>query len=172
MLEFSDSQNYREQLDKLDESIHKKNGDDKKNLEKQRTEKFEEVISKFEKDLPEKSITNSLTDQAIMFAEFFGRYLVSLDLSTSQIRNVFGEIKRLQQSQKLDQNHLLMIKPRLVYSTERKGTKGSKKFREVIEKAFDMVIQARDEKQKITRFENFANFFEAILAYHRSFGGK
>jgi len=72
---------------------------------------------------------------------------------------------------KFNQTSLLLLKPRLAYSTERKGTAGSKEFRQVIEIALDAVLQGKTDKEKETRFENFANFFEAILAYHGSFGG-
>ncbi|MGB9665661.1 MAG: type III-A CRISPR-associated protein Csm2, partial [Ignavibacteria bacterium] len=90
-------------------------------------------------------------------------------LSTSQIRNVYGEVMRLKMKG-FNPDELVLLKPRLAYSTERKGTDGSKKFREVIEKALDKVIFTKEKQQEY--FQNFANFFEAILAYHRSFGGK
>ncbi|KAF0151020.1 MAG: CRISPR-associated protein [Ignavibacteria bacterium] len=131
-------------------------------------------------------IANGLDVEAIQFAELFGKELTAPTmknkegkeyknkneaLTTSQIRNIYGEVQRLKMKG-YNQSGLLLLKPRLAYSTERKGTQGSKDFRSVIEKAIDCVLDGKDEKEKQIRFENFANFFEAILAYHRSFGGK
>jgi len=129
-----------------------------------------------------KWIINGLDSVAIRYAENFGGELsgkqgissyngFSEALSTSQIRNVFGEVKKMQMKG-FNETEFLLLKPRLAYACERKGTKGSKEFRKVIDKAIDAVMQGRDTDEKKQRFENFAAFFEAILAYHRSFGGK
>jgi CRISPR-associated protein Csm2 len=129
-------------------------------------------------------ISKGLDTEAIQYAELFGKELTAPKiknkddmpnkkeaLTTSQIRNIYGEIQRLKMKG-YNEASLLLLKPRLAYSTERKGTQGSKEFRQVIEKALDEVLKGKDEDEKKIRFENFANFFEAILAYHRSFGGK
>lgn len=131
-------------------------------------------------------ISKGLNSEAIQYAELFGKELTAPKmknkegkefpnkneaLTTSQIRNIYGEIQRLKMKG-YNEASLLLLKPRLAYSTERKGTQGSKEFRQVIEKALDEVLKGNDENEKKVRFENFANFFEAILAYHRSFGGK
>ncbi|MDF1610554.1 type III-A CRISPR-associated protein Csm2 [Stygiobacter electus] len=122
-------------------------------------------------------IKNGLDKEAILFAEYFGKELSPEGLgnkealTTSQIRNVYGEVQRMKMKG-FNKSELLLLKPRLAYLTERKGTIGSKDFRKVIEKALDEVLNGKDEKEMELRFQNFANFFEAILAYHRSFGGK
>jgi len=160
---------YRQELDDLEKKLREeKDKKKKKDLENSIEKKYEELLSKFDNDIESKSIDN-IDEQSILFSEFFGRYLVSLDLSTSQIRNVYGEILRLKMKG-FDKNSLLLLKPRLAYSTERKGTDGSKEFRKKIEKALDKVIFSNENQEAL--FQNFANFFEAILAYHRSFGGK
>ncbi len=122
-------------------------------------------------------IKNGLDKEAILYAEHFGKELSPEGLgnkealTTSQIRNVYGEVQRMKMKG-FNKSELLLLKPRLAYLTERKGTTGSKDFRKVIEKALDEVLNGNDEKEMEARFQNFANFFEAILAYHRSFGGK
>lgn len=123
-------------------------------------------------------ISKGLNTEAIQYSELFGKELSPKGsggdksaLTTSQIRNIYGEVQRLKMKG-FNESSLLLLKPRLAYATERKGTQGSKEFRQVIEKALDAVLQGKDEEEKKSRFENFANFFEAILAYHRSFGGK
>lgn len=129
-------------------------------------------------------IRNGLDKEAILFAELFGKELTRPQnprrnnnadekeaLTTSQIRNVFGEVIRMKMK-KISKSELLLLKPRLAYTTERKGTIGSKDFRKVVEKALDEVLNSQNDNELEIRFQNFANFFEAILAYHRSFGGK
>lgn len=166
---------FRNQIEQLETSLkNEKDKERRKELDKI----FKEVLGKFDKDIELKSIDN-INEQSILYSEFLGRYLVFLDLSTSQIRNVYGEVMRLKMKG-FSANELVLLKPRLAYTTERKGTDGSRKFREVIEKALDKVIFTKqetdtDNKSEVKQeelFQNFANFFEAILAYHRSFGGK
>jgi len=160
---------FRYQIEQLETSLkNERDKERRKDLEKQIERKFKEVLSKFDNNIELNSVEN-IDEQSILFSEFFGRYLVFLDLSTSQIRNVYGEVMRLKMKG-LNANELVLLKPRLAYSTERKGTDGSRKFREVIEKALDKVIFTKEKQNEL--FQNFANFFEAILAYHRSFGGK
>jgi len=112
---------------------------------------------------------SEINQESIMFAEMFGIYLSLTDLTTSQIRNVFGAVKKMQISETYEQTDFLMLKPRLFYAAQRKGTEGSKEFANKIKVAIDAVINAVDKKKA---FDNFANFFEAILAYHRAAGGK
>jgi CRISPR-associated protein Csm2 len=160
---------FRSQIEQLETSLkNERDKERRKVLEKQIDRKFKEVLGEFNNNIELNSVEN-IDEQSILYSEFLGRYLVFLDLSTSQIRNVYGEVMRLKMKG-FNANELVLLKPRLAYSTERKGTDGSRKFREVIEKALDKVIFTKEKQEEL--FQNFANFFEAILAYHRSFGGK
>lgn len=174
---------YRKIIDTLEEQLKQERDKQKKakeknerdeikkkieTLEKEIDKTYDALFKDFDPDIELKSV-DDINEQSILFSEFFGRYLVRLDLSTSQIRNVYGDVMRLKMKG-ISSNELMLLKPRLAYTTERKGTDGSRKFREVIEKALDKVIFTKEKQEKL--FQNFANFFEAILAYHRSFGGK
>jgi CRISPR-associated protein Csm2 len=88
-------------------------------------------------------------------------------LSTSQIRNVFGEVKRLQMKGFDEQTarELILLKPKLAYQAGRHGGK-VKELAHVLSKAIDQV------GSDAQRFEHFVDFFEAILAYHKAHGGK
>jgi len=89
-------------------------------------------------------------------------------LSTSQIRNVFGEVRRLQMKGKFDQQaarELILLKPKLAYQAGRHRGK-VEELAKVLSKAIDRVGSDQE------RFERFVDFFEAILAYHRAYGGK
>lgn len=123
-------------------------------------------------------IVNGLNQEAIKFAENFGRDL-SRKLSTSQIRNVFGEVRRIQMKGETSSfdSELLLLKPKLAYAKARRSGVGrdaadaAEDLEKVLSSAIDAVFVG-DQSKKFERFQNFANFFEAILAYHKALGGK
>lgn len=121
-------------------------------------------------------IQKGLDTEAIKFAEKFGEHLAR-PLSTSQIRNVFGEVRRIQQkgvTPSFD-SEVLLLKPKLSYARARAQGRGdgARDLEAVLSPAIDGIFEnATDANQKFQRFENFANFFEAILAYHKAYGGK
>jgi CRISPR-associated protein Csm2 len=100
-------------------------------------------------------------------AERLGKELKQNRLTTSQIRNVFGEVKRLQMRpfDRQAARQLLLLKPRLAYQAGRHGG-AVRDLARVLSKAVDRV---GEDPQ---RFANFVEFFEAILAYHRAEGGE
>lgn len=109
------------------------------------------------------------TKRMIKVAQELGEFVVSYHkesekLTTSQLRNIFGEVKRLHLKRRFDQRRLLLLKPKLRYMAARHGL-GAKALRTVLEKGIDEV----DDDQK---FNRFVEFFEAILCYHKAAGGK
>lgn len=130
-------------------------------------------------------IDNQFTDETIEFADWFGGHLTKGDekrkLTTSQIRNVFGEIKRIQMrvsenSEKLNENKtdFLLLRPKMAYAAARAGKTdaehGALKFKAIMSKAHEAVKLGTENDLK--RFQNFCDFIEAILAYHKAYGGK
>jgi len=109
-----------------------------------------------------KGNTKTLVEKAKELGERFKRN----DLSTSQIRNIFSSIKKMEMSG-FNEKELLLLKPKLAYAAGRRGAKqGTKDLKEVLSIAIESVGNSTE------KFENFCNFFEAILAYHRAEGGK
>jgi CRISPR-associated protein Csm2 len=125
-------------------------------------------------------IMNGLNQEAIISAEQIGKELAEKRLSTSQIRAAFGEVRRLQMRGITDSfdSSLLLLKPKLAYAQVRKAgvdrnaAEAAGKLLEVLSQGIDGVVESKDAQTKLHRFENFAAFFEAILAYHRANGGK
>jgi CRISPR-associated protein Csm2 len=133
-------------------------------------------------------ISTKLDKDSIDFAEEFGKYLCDLRpdrkdpnrfvpdrnaLTTSQIRNFFGEIKRIQAKgieKESAKAAFLLIRPKLAYAEARVLSKEKMSrisdFRKVMESAYNGV----NTSNSVT-FQNFVDFFEAILAYHKSAGG-
>lgn len=87
------------------------------------------------------------------------------NLTTSQIRNIYGAVKKMQmKGGPVDTHKLLMLKPKLAYAARRHGG-GVNTLKDILTQAIDLV---GDDSKK---FNRFVDFFEAILAYHRAYGG-
>lgn len=97
-------------------------------------------------------------------AESLGRELAQKELTKSQIRNIYGAVKKMEKKG-FDYHKFLMLKPKLAYAARRHG-KGVQRLKEVLTEAIELV---GDDKDK---FPKFVDFFEAILAYHKAYGGK
>jgi len=102
-------------------------------------------------------------------AEEFGKYLAKeKKLKTSQFRKIFGEIKKIFMKGFSENTikDLLLLKPRLSYTAERHKT--VRDLRDVLSKMIDKIVTANKKEY----FENFVNFVEAVLAYHKGYGGR
>jgi CRISPR-associated protein Csm2 len=96
-------------------------------------------------------------------------------MTTSQIRNFFGEVRRIQA--KVQQSNFegtnktafLLLRPKLAYAQARVISKVGKSriedFRTVMDKAHIAVINKE-------QFQNFVDFLEAVLAYHKFYSGR
>jgi len=111
-----------------------------------------------------------LTDRA----ESIGTGLAR-QLTTSQIRNIFGTVRQIEmswtprateQERKYAARQLILLKPKLAYQARRERGRGVQQLADVLIPAIDLVGEDRE------RFQNFVNFFEAILAYHTAAGGQ
>jgi len=87
--------------------------------------------------------------------------------TNSKIRSIYGEIKRIQMSEfEKEKSAFILLKPKVAYALGRDANnEGLKLFKEI----FDL-SSADVTNQK--SFQNFCNFIEAILAYHKAYGGK
>ncbi len=106
-------------------------------------------------------------------AEELGKQLVSERLKASQIRAIFDEVRQieslwLQDAQKaLHKVHLL--KPKLAYRAAR-SQDGVPTLKKVLSDAIDIVVESPEAAKE--RFRRFTEFFEAIIAYHKAYGGR
>lgn len=123
-------------------------------------------------------IKNGIDKIAVKYAEKFGESLATLkegnkdqSLSTSQIRNIFGSVKKMEMKG-FNEADFLLLKPKLAYAAKRAKTKGAEAFKDVFSKGIDTVISGESLDEQEKRFIIFCKFFEAVLAYHRATGGK
>ncbi|NLF79500.1 MAG: type III-A CRISPR-associated protein Csm2 [Chloroflexi bacterium] len=121
----------------------------------------------------------SSAQEIVTAAQAWGEYLKREELKSSQIRNVFGEVRRIEMSWPVDSHNstaereLILLKPKLAYQAardpkrdKRTGRGPVKSLEELISPAIDMVQGDRQ------RFQRFVDYFEAILAYHKAAGGE
>ena len=111
--------------------------------------------------------TKALVDTA----KTLGSDLKRGELTTSQIRNIFGLIKKMERRD-FSPAQLLLIKPKLAYAAARHNKAGLTTLKDVLSEAIDVVVETDDRSVQAERFKQFVNFFEAILAYHREAGGR
>jgi CRISPR-associated protein Csm2 len=115
-------------------------------------------------------ITDEIDEAAIDYADKFGKELKNQKLTTSQIRNVFGEMKRIQlKGIENEKTAFLLLRPKIAYAAERNRPVGFFK-NDFFELAIKHVQPDTENAEK--RYNNLMNLMEAILAYHKTYGGK
>ena len=127
--------------------------------------------------------TPESTAVLISRAEAIGNQLAEGKITTSQIRNIFGTVRMIEQDVKMltdkeslpiqVQRSLQMLRPKLAYQYGRvQGRDDDAKkvamgaLTKILSDAISLVGSS------VPNFRNFMDFFEAILAYHRRFGGR
>jgi CRISPR-associated protein Csm2 len=120
-------------------------------------------------------IQNGISPEAVSFADHFGKFLKA-GMTTSQIRNVFGELRRIQMNgfTGKERTSFLLLKPKLAYTVKRFKAKERDplfKFYDLFSIGFE-AVNSTGEDRRADAFENFMQLMEAVLAYHRFHGGK
>ena len=112
--------------------------------------------------------------ELVGFAQQTAAQLVTANLTRSQIRGIFTEVRKIEalwdSNPRNAMRRLNMLKPKLDYQTSR--TPAVQKLKDVLIPAIDEVNKAEDEIERNRRFHVFMDLFEAILAYHRAQGGR
>ena len=93
-------------------------------------------------------------------------------MTTTQLRNFFGELRRIQSSGFVgNETDFYMLKPKLAYAKARalKNNRNNRisDFEDVIRLLVDKVAETNEPD----RFINFAKFVEATVAFHKYYGG-
>jgi CRISPR-associated protein Csm2 len=133
-------------------------------------ERVEVIIPSFKKEW----ITTGANKEMIAFCEKMGEGLKSKNISSSQLRNIYGEIIRIKQKGFTSElASFYLLKPKIAYNAARLSNKFEKEFfkDKFITIFFNPALDAIDEKDENT-FDNFQKMFEAILAYHKFYGAK
>lgn len=116
----------------------------------------------------QKSWIETGADEALpAYAEFMGKTMADQKLTSSKIRSIYGEIKRIQMGQfEKEKASFFLLRPKVAYAVGRdKENTGLQLFKLVFDESAQCV---KDDKT----FRHFANFMEAVLAYHRAYAKK
>ncbi|MFW5983265.1 MAG: type III-A CRISPR-associated protein Csm2 [bacterium] len=124
------------------------------------------------REFRDKWITEGIDKEGVDFASELGSFVNKQGLSTSQIRNVFGELKRIQMKGfKNEKTAFILLKPKMAYANTKNDKGGLKELGKIFDKAYSL-IDTQQEENGEKQFNNLVNFMEAVLAYHRHYGGK
>lgn len=111
-------------------------------------------------------------------ADKLGQELKGMKLTTSQIRALFGEVRQIEaewgmgeETRRRALRRLILLKPKMAYRARREGGKAVQKLVDVLQPALDEVVREKDTQKQDGNFSRFVEFFEAILAYHKAYGG-
>ena len=141
------------------------NGNQNKNDNKPKIDAKEEAAKISAKNKFLVSWIENGADEALPdYAEFIGKAMADNKLTSSKIRSVYGEIKRIQMGEfAKEKASFYLLRPKVAYAVGRdKENIGLQLFKLVFDKS------AKCVKDKDT-FLHFANFMEAVLAYHRAY---
>lgn len=130
--------------------------------------KREDAKSRFE-SLPYQSswIKVGATESLVAYAETMGEFMAKNGLTNSKIRSIYGEIKRIQMGEfEKEKSSFFLLKPKVAYALGRdEKNEGLKLFKLIFECCYADVADSKT-------YQNFCKFIEAILAYHKAYGGK
>jgi|SRR5690625_1289504 len=137
-------------------------------------------MNKMKEKIPQWIENGFRVQSDIDLIEDFGKYLADAQptkwggwksgknsISTSQVRIVYGEITRLKMQ--FDESSMLMLRPKMAYAASRQSGNTYKDLQVVISEGINLVANSKDKK---SAFNNLANIFEAMLAYHKAYEGK
>ena len=117
------------------------------------------------------------TQTLVREADNLGKSLKNTGLATAQIRALFGEVRQIQaqwdmggQNRDKAFRRLILLKPKMAYRARKERGKAVEELTRVLDAAVDEVIAAK-QSDRDDYFQRFVEFFEAILAYHKAYGG-
>jgi len=133
--------------------------------------------------IPDQDLRTIITDQngaqaLVQWADQLGRDLKEMGLTTSQIRALFGEVRQIQgqwgmggENRQRAARRLILLKPKMAYRARRERGRAVQELVDVLRPALDLVVAEKDAATQDLDFKRFVEFFEAILAYHKAYGG-
>lgn len=123
-----------------------------------------ELLARFRKEW----ITQGIDEEGVEFCRRAAEYLQQRKMTSSYVRNIFGELKRIE-SKGFAQSRtdFYLLRPKVAYATARAKDRGIEMnlFREIYE---CMAPHVSDDRT----FKNLVNMVEAIIAFHKACGGR
>jgi CRISPR-associated protein Csm2 len=118
-------------------------------------------------------------EQLVRHADDIGK-AIARQVASSQIRNIFGTARQIQmrwspdadeQTAKAAYRDAVLLRPKLAYFAKRERGRGMADLERVLAPALEEMSRGKDLPEQRQRFNRFVDFFEAIVAYHKAYGG-
>lgn len=125
-----------------------------------------------DKNIIDKGIKSSDIENIKAWGRYFAENGGGKKVTTSQLRKFFGEIKRIQADFDNCKMDLILLDPKIAYAVGRakkEARQGDILKIEDFYKQISPLISIIEEDQK--KFKHFVQLCEAIVAYHKQFGG-
>lgn len=130
-------------------------------------------------------VREGVTPEVVRWTKSFGKFLSESGgrksaLTTGQLRRFFGEVKRIETDVVKYKTDIPMLKPLLAYAVGRDKKKIKnvvvnktriEEFEQEISRAIGAIRFDNDQNLK-SDYKNFAQILEAIVAYHKYYGGQ
>ena len=117
-----------------------------------------------------KWITEAIDDDCISYCEHLAQDMVGNKVSSSFLRNIFGEMCRIEAGGfEKHRTDFVLLRPRLAYACGRLiGRNDSAK--EVIDELQEFYKQCAKEVENAQHFKNLVSIMEAIIAFRKAVG--
>lgn len=121
-------------------------------------------------------VKEKFTSESSQHAYDYAKYLADNRLTRTQLRNFFGELRRIEARGPAENAQAIsFLRHKLAYTVSRlEEDKLPKAVARTFHGVLDKGLQALDGEPAALaeRFERFTAYFEAVLAYHRFHGGR
>lgn len=114
-------------------------------------------------------IKQGATPAMVTAADEAGKYMADNGLTSSKIRSIYGEIKRIQMKGfEEEKTAFYLLKPKVAYAvgrekqTNKNNMEGLILFQLIFNQCFQYVTND-------ATYKNFCNLMEAIIAYHKAY---
>lgn len=135
-------------------------------------------------NLPPEDLQRIITDPdsaqlLVKHADQIGKRLKEINLTTNQICALFGEVRQIQAQWSMEKpeqqqkalRRFILLKPKMAYRAKRERGRAVQELVRVLDPAIELVVKEPDATKRKEHFQRFVDFFEAILAYHKAYGG-
>ena len=124
---------------------------------------YNHILCKFDP----KWIINEIDRECVIFCEEVAKYLADQRVSSSLLRNIYGELKRIEAKGfaqcRVD---FFLMRPKIAYTVARSDKKDyAQLFNDVYNKMANCVTEE-------SHFDNLVSMCEAIIAYHKTYNPK
>ena len=124
----------------------------------------------------ERIIAKGDPEELVRRAEDIGK-AIARQVTSSQIRNIFGTARQIQMrwrnaaDAEAAYRDAVLLRPKLGYFAKRERGRGMADLERILSPALETMSQGKDMAERQKRFNHFVDFFEAIVAYHKTYGG-